>query len=94
MTRFEKLKTKNVDELAHWLSVHCSCDDAPWIEWFDKKYCQNCTAVNVFVPALGREVEHSYCEVNHSCKFFPGSDGAPDFEEIIKMWLEGEEEDI
>ena len=38
MTVFESFKTKNIDELAEWLSEHCMFDTAPWWNFWDENY--------------------------------------------------------
>ena len=44
MTIFESIKSKNIDEFTEWLDKYGAFDGSPWIEWFDKTYCQKCEA--------------------------------------------------
>ena len=85
MTVFEKFKSKNIDELAEWLDEYCMFDDAPWIHWWDKNYCNNCDGIWDDINC------YAWCELNDDkCKFFQDMDYMPDNKQIIKMWLESE----
>lgn len=90
MTIYEKIKTKNIDELATWLDKYGMFDNSPWINWWNETYCEKCE------PEIGRyensniDIEFSYCELYHKCRYFPDMDETPSFEQIIKMWLESE----
>lgn len=90
MTNYEFIKSLSEDTLADWLSIKVSWDCAPWTEWFDKKYCQKCDSINTYVPALERETECAYCEINDKCRYFPEVDGTLSDKEIIKLWLASE----
>lgn len=90
MVVFDNLKSKNIDELAKWLDKHCYHDSAPWMIWFDKNYCKRCEGIpNESFPW----VEYAYCEVHKKCKFFPEMQEAPSCEQIVRLWLESEDED-
>lgn len=86
MTVFEKIKNKNIDELAEWLAEHCLCDTAPWWDFWNENYCKKCKPIK---RNNGR-MEYAYCELNHNCKFFKEMEVVPDIKQMIKMWLESE----
>ena len=90
MKVFDTIKSKDIDELAKWLDEYETSDFSPWIEWWDKNYCQKCDSIITYVSYLKREAECSWCEVNNKCKFFDNLDETPSNEQIIKMWLESE----
>lgn len=98
MTRYEKMSSFSIDELTEWIYEYGHHDDSPWMTWFDKKYCTNCTPIRltreeVREKNLGLEMwysdsrEFSYCEVNHKCRFF---DEEPNLTFTIRTWLEEE----
>lgn len=93
MNKFEKIKSANIDELVEWMSEYCDYDNAPWWDWWDKKYCKKCQ------PEIGRyeghetDMEFSWCELYGKCKFFQEMDNIPDVKQTIKMWLEIENEE-
>ena len=96
MTRFEKFKNMNIDEMVEELYKH-SDKEMPWDEWFDKRYCLDCPTITKKVPSMLCEnhmvdMEHSYCELNGHCKYLPESIDANNVNEeekyVIKMWLE------
>ena len=45
MRVFDVLQTKSIDELAKWIDKYKVWDDAPWVIWYDKKYCKNCEPI-------------------------------------------------
>ena len=101
MTWFEKFKTQNIDELADWLDKYGQFDGAPWITWFNKKYCTNCEPISLAMKECGRifgcigsgdTVDCSYCEVKGKCKFFSDFSESLNNKQIIKLWLESEVE--
>lgn len=89
MTKLKNFQSMvmDIDKLAKWLNENCG-DDADWILWFDKNYCQKCEGISIDGSACG---DYAYCEVNKKCKFFPEMDSAPSCKEIVKLWLESEE---
>lgn len=99
MKIFNKFTTSSKESLAKWIAEFGNHDDSPWMNWFDKKYCQNCQSEIVtreeseaklgFQLRYVGSTECSYCEVYKECRFFPNRP-TPDIEEIIKMWLEQE----
>lgn len=93
MNNFEKLKSMSVDELAEWLDKNGIIDNSPWMEDFNKKYCNNCESVMCKYEDGNREFPCSYCEIYDKCKFFNELNEVPNNKEIIKMWLESESED-
>lgn len=98
MTRFEKLKSMNIDELAEWLDKYGQFDGSPWMEWWDTTYCKNCPSETGYLPDDTGEnryyvpTEFAWCELHDKCRFFQDRDNVPSIKEIIKMWLECEEE--
>lgn len=93
MTVLDNFKKKDIDELVEWLDEYCVFDTAPWIKWWDKKYCDNCESITKYVPEFFREMEYAWCELNNDkCKFFQDMSEIPDNKQIIKMWLMSEVE--
>lgn len=91
MTEFDRLKSKDINELAKWLASFDTADNAPWTRWWNKKYCNNCEIKTVHILERPcRSVDYYWCEVNNKCKFFKELDTVPDDVTIIKMWLESE----
>lgn len=96
-TVFDRFKSMNIDELSEWLDEYGMFDGSPWIEWFDKSYCQKCDSViGYYSSELENEPrkghEFAYCELNGYCRFFNEMNAIPDNKQIIKMWLESEVE--
>lgn len=89
MNVFEKIKSKNIDELTKWLNEYGAVDDAPWIEWWDNVYCGNCDSELIDHPLFG-ETECAWCELHNKCRFFEELNNIPDNKQIIKLWLESE----
>lgn len=85
MTIFEKLKNKNIDELANWLDEYATHDTSPWYHWWDSHYCNKCEGVEK------DGMKFAYCELHGNCKFFKDMEEIPDNKQIIKMWLENQE---
>lgn len=80
-TNYEKIISMSVEDMADFLNGLCF-DDAPWFDWFDKGYCQNCDAVE-----KGDHI-YSRCELedeNYPCKC--GTLYRDTFE-IVKAWLQ------
>ena len=95
MTWFEKFKSMDEEELASWLDKHGQFDSSPWIQWFDELYCNKCEAVPCTYKDEywgKREIQCSWCELEHKCKHFSDMDHAPDNKDIIKMFLQTEVE--
>lgn len=79
----------STDELAEWLDLYGNFDHSPWMEWFDKKYCQDCDGIDMeYID--GHITECAYCEINNVCRFFPDREEAPNNVEILKIWLDEE----
>jgi hypothetical protein len=93
MTKFESIKSKNIDEFAEWLDKYGAYDGSEWCEWFDKNYCRKCESEYVYVEMFKNEQPCAWCELHNKCKFFEGVNDIPDNKQIIKMWLETEIED-
>ena len=89
MTKYEKFMKKNIDELADWIDKHVFFDDAPWIKWWDDKYCKECP-IEVFDDD-GITSEYGWCEIHSKCKYFQDRDNIPSGKEIIKLWLMSQE---
>lgn len=93
MNKFDKIKQMDVDEFARWLDRHTNSDDSDWLKWWDNKYCKNCEPEFAYSTFWNDYGECSYCENYGNCRFFPELSESPDLEQIIKMWLEREEDD-
>ena len=91
MTRFESIKSKNIDEFVDWIDKHFALDSAPYMYWFDKKYCNHCQPEEVYDVDRDSYDDYGYCEVCGKCRFFKDSNEVPTTKQIIKMWLETEE---
>ena len=102
MKIFDKFTTSTPEALAKWISDFGNHDNGPWMNWFDKTYCQKCEPEIVtrdesksklgFQLLYKDKTECSYCEVHKECRFFPNRP-TPDIEEMVKMWLDQEVED-
>lgn len=101
MTNFDKIKNMSLDELAEWIDEKCIIDNTPWMNWWDKTYCDKCESIIIkaeeaedilgIKPFLNEEYECVYCEVNDHCRFFEDRE-TPNVKDIIKMWLEVKDE--
>lgn len=91
MTKFEGIKSKNIDEFAEWLDEHGEGGCSPWSLWFDENYCFKCAPVTAYVEEFGKECHCAWCEINGKCKFFQELSGTPDNKYVIKLWLETED---
>lgn len=89
MTAFQNFKSMTIDELAEWLDKYGDFDAAPWMEWFDKNYCNKCEGVNV-TNGMYHTYEYAWCELHNKCKFFQDMNDVPDSKQTVKMWLESE----
>ena len=49
MTNIEKLHAMSLDEFSLWLDENGLFDNSPWMNWFDKEYCQNCEAEKIMM---------------------------------------------
>lgn len=102
MTEYDKFTKSTKEALAKWIADFGKHDDSPWMNWFDKTYCQKCESEIVtkdeseaklgFQFLYLNKTECSYCEVYKECRFFPNKP-TPEIEEIIKMWLDQEVEE-
>lgn len=92
MTQFERFKAMNLDEAVGWLDEYGLFDSSPWMKWFDQKYCKNCPSIKCKYEDGIRQFPASWCELYDKCKFFPDMPDVPDNKDIIRMWLESEEE--
>lgn len=100
MNNFEKIKQMSLEEFAEWLHEHGMVDNTPWMNWFNENYCEKCESIIVksedaeevlgFKPFYDEECECAYCEVYDKCKYFPDLEETPSMKDIIKMWLEAE----
>ena len=102
MTVYDKFTTSTKESLAKWIADFGNHDDSPWMNWFDRAYCQKCEPEIVtrgeseaklgFYLSYTDKIECSYCEVHKECRFLPNKP-TPDIEEIIRMWLDQEVEE-
>ena len=45
MNNFEKLKSMSMEALTDWFDKYIAFDNAPYMFWFDQKYCKNCEPI-------------------------------------------------
>ena len=99
-TVFKQIKAMSIDEFAEWLDKNGQFDGSPWMQWWDENYCNKCEPIKCkyadaenklgFEPFYNRDIECSYCELEHKCRYFTEMSDVPSSKEIIKMWLESE----
>lgn len=102
MTNFENLKKMSLEDFAEWLDKHGMFDGSPWLNDFNKKYCEKCESVEIkytdakkklgLEPFYEESFECAFCELVDEngvkrCRFFPELDDVPDNKEMIEMWL-------
>ena len=92
MKNVDKIKSKSIDEFAKWLDKYCSFEDSPWVSWWNDKYCNNCPSEIGKFEDSDREVEFAWCELHDKCRFFQDMDCVPNSVQMVKMWLESEED--
>lgn len=92
MTIFEKFKTKDIDELADWLDEYASFESAPWMKYFDESFCNKCESVFARIEPFDDEKQCAWCEVHNKCRYFQNMNDVPDPKQMIKIWLESENE--
>lgn len=102
MTNLEKFQqiTTSVNKFADWIDKHCFYDNTPWMDWWDKNYCDKCESIILSAdeckeltgiePLFASNLECAYCEVYHKCKYFPDLEETPSMKDIVKMWLAAE----
>ena len=101
MTNFDKyFKNATIESLSEFLDAHGMYDDTPWMDWWDRTYCDKCPSLKLkseeaqdklgIIPFLNETYECAYCEVYNKCKYFPKLEETPSMKDIIKMWLEEE----
>ena len=93
MTVFESIKSQNIDEFVNWIDKNFAFDTAPYMYWFDRKYCRRCHAERAYDADRNKDMEYAWCESSNKCKFFQEMDEVPSAKQIIKMWLESEDND-
>lgn len=103
MIRLEKVRSMSIDELATFIDKYGMYDNTPWMNWWDKNYCDKCESIKLnyeesqkilqIVPFFkDSTVECAYCEVHGKCRYFPDIEETPSMKDIVKMWLSSEEE--
>ena len=93
MKVIDEFKSKTIDEFIDWLDEYCSFEDSPWVQWFDKNYCNKCPAeIGRYVDS-DRDMKFAWCELYDKCRFFPDMVNVPSSKQMIKMWLESEIEE-
>ena len=100
MTNLQKIKDMSLDELVEWLDENVYVEDAPWMKWWNERYCSKCESVERhfmaaqeelgIIPLLGDTIECAYCELADEtgikkCRFFPELGDVPDNRKVIKM---------
>lgn len=92
MTNRDAIKTAiEQDKLAEWLDRIEYCG-SPWDRWFDRKYCRDCPVIPGYYEGKYK-VSLGYCDIHDHCKYFPELGHAPSGVDVIKWWLDSEEED-
>ena len=86
MRVFDSFKSKDIDKLSEWFDKYVAFDNAPYLKWWDKNYCKKCVA------EIKDGHEYGWCELHNKCKFFKDMAEVPSCKEIIKMWLESEDD--
>ena len=96
MNRYQQFVSLSLEDFVKLIDDYSKTDDAPWLNWFDERYCSKCESVYVsksesaeklgFEPFGDGDVQCAYCEVNNYCRFFPSRE-SPSTKEIIEMWL-------
>ena len=100
MTNFDKLKNMTIDDLAEFIDANGMYDNTPWMNWWNNTYCDKCPSLKLtseeaqdklgIIPFLNETYECAYCEVYDKCKYFPELEEEPSMQDIIKMWLEAD----
>lgn len=96
ITRFEKIKSMDIEELSEWLDQYGQFEGSPWGTWWDKTYCDDCPSeIDYICDSEGESewltpCEFGWCELHGKCRYFEDLDDVPDNKKIIKMWLESE----
>lgn len=86
MNNYDVITEMSLEELAIWLGKIDSWEDTPWVKWWDKNYCSNCKPL---VTPIRPDIEHSFCELKHHCKFASSKKELTDVD-IITTWLEAQ----
>lgn len=68
MTNFEFIHSMDIETFAKFLNT-LGFDGTPWVEWFNRKYCNKCEGVKAKVDYDDNEHEFSYCELEHKCHY-------------------------
>lgn len=86
-SNYEKL-ISDKQYLIDFFDEYCCIDNCPWINWFDKNYCQKCQPI-LEKNKFGICHKYSYCEKNQGkCKYFDDKQLTP--KDIIGLWLDKE----
>jgi len=90
LTNRDFLKNFSEREFVKWLASFQLVENAPWLQWLDKKYCRNCP------PIMGRMEGHDYVQPFALCEVDECPYDVADLtdEEMIELWLDGEREEI
>ena len=94
MTVFKNIKHMNIDEFAEWFEKNCTHDENPCDVWWSKNYCDKCEPVVLYDEELGRKMKLCWCELHNKCKYFQDRNELLDKRQMIKIWLESEEEKL
>ena len=96
MTNFEWIKSLSPEQLAEWLENEVTfTDEAPWNKWFNEQYCKKCPPEKGMID-FGHgpeEEEFAFCELgpDKKCRYF---DHILDCEEICKLWLDKDKDEV
>ena len=88
MNKLSKILLMPQDEFEDFL-LSCCGDQTPWMDWFNKNYCEQCKTIKKYNDYFKRDIEYSQCEIKGQCIY--GEDFSTD-KNIIKMWLNSEAE--
>lgn len=91
MNNYDKFRSMTIEEMAQWFEKNFDCDDTPWINSFNEKYCKNCELVKGKCKDYHcNEMIFTYCELFDKCRYFEDEEGCPSDKLMIKLWLNGE----
>ena len=90
------IKNMDINQLTDWIDKYVIFENSAHGVWWDKKFCQQCESVKAMVQNFDseRECEFAWCELEHKCKFFQELPEEPNSKDIIKLWLEAEDEEV
>lgn len=91
MKTIDKIKCKSINEFVDWIDENFAFDTAPYMFWFDNEFCKKCQAEEIHDVDRCIKTECAWCEITGKCKFFQDMNEVPNTKQIIKLWLESED---